>query len=77
VTSGKDCLIADDAQSFAAAILALCADPTLRRSFEDNGARLAARYDWSQIANRFAEALSEAVSDPRTWARPAPPALPV
>jgi glycosyltransferase involved in cell wall biosynthesis len=77
VTSGKDCLIADDAPSFAAAILALLDDPTLRRSYEDNAARLAARYDWSQIAKRFADALSEAISDTGTSARPSPAALPV
>ena len=77
VTSGKDCLIADDAPSFAAAIVALLDDPTLRRSYEGNAARLAARYDWSQIAKRFADALSEAISDTGTSARPAPAALPV
>lgn len=77
VTSGKDCLIADDAQSFAAAILALLADPALRRRYEDNAARLAARYDWSQIATRFADALSHAVSDSRASARPAAAVLPV
>jgi glycosyltransferase involved in cell wall biosynthesis len=77
VTSGKDCLIADDAQSFASAILTVLRDPALRRSYEDNAATLAARYDWSQIAGRFAKALGEAVNDSRSPSRPNPAALPV
>jgi len=77
VTPGKDCLIADDGQSFAAAILTLLGDPALRRTYEDNAAALAARYDWSQIARRFAEALSEAVNDRGGTSRPTPSALPV
>ncbi len=77
VTSGKDCLLADDAPSFAAAIVAVLRDPTLRRSYEDNAAALAARYDWSQIAKRFAEALDEAANHPRSPNRPSTAALPV
>ncbi len=77
VTSGKDCLLADDAQSFASAIVAVCRDPALRRRYEDNAAALAARYDWSQIARRFAEALSEAAGAPRSPNRPSTAALPV
>jgi glycosyltransferase involved in cell wall biosynthesis len=77
VTSGKDCLLADDAPSFAAAILAVLRDPVLRRSCEDNAAALAARCDWSQIARRFAEALSEAVDGSRSPSRPSTAALPV
>jgi glycosyltransferase involved in cell wall biosynthesis len=77
VTSGKDCLLADDAPSFAAAILAVLRDPALRRSYEDSAAALAARYDWSQIGRRFAEALSEAAGDPQRPNRPSTAALPV
>jgi len=77
VTSGKDCLLADDAPSFASAIVAVLRDPTLRRSYEDNAAALAARYDWSQIARRFAEALGEAAHHPRSPNRPSTAALPV
>jgi glycosyltransferase involved in cell wall biosynthesis len=77
VTSGKDCLLADDAPSFAAAMLAVLRDPALRRSYEDNAAALAARYDWSQITRRFAEALGEAAGDPRSPNRPSTTALPV
>jgi glycosyltransferase involved in cell wall biosynthesis len=77
VTTGKDCLLADDVQSFAAAILAVLRDPTLRRSYEDSAAALAARYDWSQIARRFAESLGEAVNGSRSPSRPSTATLPV
>jgi len=63
VTSGKDCLLADDANSFAMAILSLLQNPVLRRTYEENAAALAARFDWSQIAVRFADALRAAVED--------------
>lgn len=65
VTSGKDCLLADDAPSFAAAVVTVLRDPALRKTYEDNAAALAAQYDWSQIARRFAEALVAAVNNPR------------
>jgi len=76
VTSGKDCLIADDAPSFTSAILAVVRDPALRQNYEENAAALAARYDWSQIARRFADALSEAPNDGHR-ARHTPAALSV
>jgi glycosyltransferase involved in cell wall biosynthesis len=77
ITSGKDCLLADDAQSFAAAILGVLRDPALRRSFEDNAAALAARYDWSQIAKKFADALGETVHAARSAQQQSRAALPV
>ena len=60
-TDGRDLYIADDAKSFGTAILSLLRDPHLRRRCEVNAAALAARYDWSQIAHRFAQVLEEAV----------------
>jgi polysaccharide biosynthesis protein PslH len=66
VTHGRDLLIADDAASFAAAILQFLRDPELRRRCEQNAAALAARFDWSQIARRFAEVLREAATDFRS-----------
>jgi polysaccharide biosynthesis protein PslH len=77
VTSGKDCLIADDALSFASAILAILRDPALRQTYEENAAALAARYDWSQIAKRFADALSESMNEAHGAQRPTPAALSV
>lgn len=77
VTSGQDCLIADDAQSFGSAILSVLRDPALRNKCEENAAALAARYDWSHIAQRFADALTEAITDSRNPKRPCAVALPV
>jgi len=66
VTPGRDLLIADDAAAFAASILQFLRDPALRRTCEQNAAALAARYDWSQIAHRFAEVLRDAAASFRT-----------
>ncbi len=63
VTNGRDLVIADDAPAFASSILQLLRDPELRRSYERNAAVLAARFDWSQIARRFADVLQDAVAD--------------
>jgi len=65
VTNGRDLLIADAAASFATAILRLLRDPGARRTFETNAAALAARYDWSQIARRFAEVLGKVATNAR------------
>jgi glycosyltransferase involved in cell wall biosynthesis len=64
-TEGRDLYIADEAKSFGAAILNLLRDQSLRRQCEINAAALAARYDWSQIALRFAQVLEEAVAVPQ------------
>lgn len=66
VTDGRDLMIADDAGSFTAAIIRLLQDPALRRNYEQAAAALAARYDWSQIAKRFAEVLQNAVTNFRS-----------
>ncbi len=57
VQHGRDLLLADNSQSFATGILYLLRDPALRRRYEDAAAKLAAQYDWSHIARRFAEVL--------------------
>lgn len=77
VTSGRDCLIADDAGSFANAIVTVLQEPALRHGYEENAAGLAARYDWSQIAVRFAEALTDAINNSRSPKGQNAPALPV
>ena len=77
VTHGRDLLLADDAQSFAAGILQFLRDPELRRRCEQNAAALAARYDWSQIARRFAEVLRDAADSFRAKRGEASAALPV
>jgi glycosyltransferase involved in cell wall biosynthesis len=77
VTSGKDCVIADDAQSFASAILSVLRDPAIRQTYEENAAALVARYDWSQISKRFADALGESVNEAHGAQRQTPAALSV
>lgn len=77
VTSGKDCLLADDANLFAKAILTVLREPALRRTYEDNAVALAARYDWSQIALRFTDALSKAINEYRRPQQQRSAALPV
>jgi glycosyltransferase involved in cell wall biosynthesis len=57
VQHGRDLLLADNAGGFATGILHLLRDPALRRRYEDAAAKLAAQYDWSHIARRFAEVL--------------------
>jgi polysaccharide biosynthesis protein PslH len=70
VTNGRDLLIADDAPAFTSGILQLLRNPDLRRTYEQNAAVLAARFDWSQIARRFAEVLQEAAASFRTRRNP-------
>ncbi len=62
VKDGRDLMISDNAQSFAAAVVRLLKEPELRRGYEQAAATLAARYDWSQIARRFAEVLRDAAT---------------
>jgi len=55
--SGRDLVLADDAASFAESILTLLRDAELRHKYEVAAAALAARFDWSRIAQQFAEIL--------------------
>ncbi len=60
VQSGRDLILADDPTAFAEAILSLLRDAGLRQKYERAAAKLAAQYDWSNIAQNFAELLLEA-----------------
>jgi len=62
VTPGRDLILADDPERFAAAIIDLIRDSALRRKYEQAAAILAAHYDWSEIATSFAEVLRQAVA---------------
>lgn len=62
LTHGRDLLIADTPESFAAGILELLRVPEARRAYEQAAAALAARYDWSEITLAFAEVLRESVA---------------
>jgi glycosyltransferase involved in cell wall biosynthesis len=61
VTSGENCILADDPKSFGDSILALLGDVSLRRNYEKAAAALAARYDWSNIARQFEDVLQRAI----------------
>ena len=55
--NGRDLLLADDASSFADAILLLLRDDQVRRRFEQAAVQLAAQFDWSVVAAQFADVL--------------------
>jgi polysaccharide biosynthesis protein PslH len=57
--SGRDLLLADDAASFAAAILLLLRDNQLRWKLEQAAAQLASQFDWSLIARQFRDVLEK------------------
>jgi glycosyltransferase involved in cell wall biosynthesis len=57
---GRNLLIADDASTFAEAIVKLLEDPVARRALGEAGRQtVAAHYDWDVIAPRLAEAWEE------------------
>jgi polysaccharide biosynthesis protein PslH len=58
VEDGCDIRLADDAASFAEAVIEMVRDDAARRRIEAAAARKAAQYDWSIIAGRFAEILA-------------------
>jgi glycosyltransferase involved in cell wall biosynthesis len=58
VHGDRDILLADTAESFAAATVAMLGDRKLRRQIERAAAELAAQYDWSVIGGRFEEVLA-------------------
>jgi len=66
VTSGENCILADDASSFGDSIITLLRDSQLRRKYERTAAALAARYDWSNIARQFEDVLNNAIGATNT-----------
>ena len=76
VHHGRDILLADDARSFAEAVVVLLRDPELCRGYEKAAAATAARYDWPAIGERFSEVLqSVAKKKSVAAARSLPPRL--
>jgi len=59
---GRDLLLADDASSFAEAVLLLLRDAQVRRKFEQAAAQQAAQFDWSVVARQFAAVLQSITS---------------
>jgi glycosyltransferase involved in cell wall biosynthesis len=57
VHHGRDIMLADDARSFAQAVIMLLRDSELRGRYEKAAAETASRYDWPAIGERFSEVL--------------------
>ena len=62
VHHGRDIMLADDARSFAQAVIMLLRDRELRRRYERAAAETAARCDWPAIGERFGEVLRSVVA---------------
>jgi polysaccharide biosynthesis protein PslH len=60
VRHGKDIILADDCERFAGAVITLLNEPELRKRYERAAVELVARFDWSSVAERFAEILAGA-----------------
>lgn len=71
VQSGRDLILADDANSFAEAVCLLLRDAQCRRGYEQAAAKLAAQYDWSNIERLFSKILNDVSSGqpPRVTSR--------
>ncbi|MGP0098093.1 MAG: glycosyltransferase, partial [Terriglobales bacterium] len=59
---GRDLLLADDAPSFVKTILLLLRDAQTRRRLEQAAVQLAAQFDWSVVAEQFADVLRKMTS---------------
>ncbi len=70
VENGRDLILADDASSFAEAILLLLRDTGLRRSYEAAAVAQARQYDWARIVERFSSVLEAATRSGQTQTAP-------
>ena len=75
VQHGRDILLADDASSFARAVVTLLRDPELCRRYEKAAAETAARYDWPAIGERFSEVLQSVTQKKSVALQALPPRL--
>jgi glycosyltransferase involved in cell wall biosynthesis len=68
----QDIILADDAESFAGAVVQLLLDRELRQRMERAARELAAQYDWTIIAQKFEETLARVaeLSDARREVEP-------
>ena len=62
--NGRDLMLADDASSFADAILLLLRDGEVRRRFEHAARELVTQYDWSVVVGQLAEVLEKIAAHP-------------
>lgn len=65
VHHGRDIMLADDARSFAQAVIMLLRDRELRRRYEHAAAETATRCDWPAISERFQDVLESVVQRKR------------
>jgi glycosyltransferase involved in cell wall biosynthesis len=65
IKDGQDLILADEAPSFAEATIRILRDGAFRRQYEQAAAKLAARYDWSNIVEQFAAVLDHTRRDVR------------
>jgi len=61
VHGGRDIMLADTASQFSQAVLMLLRDASVRSGYERAGREVASHYGWPAIANKFSEALENAV----------------
>jgi glycosyltransferase involved in cell wall biosynthesis len=72
VHHGRDIMLADDARSFAQAVIMLLRDRELRRRYEKAAAETAARCNWPAIGERFSEVLRTVIEKKRSKVGPIP-----
>jgi glycosyltransferase involved in cell wall biosynthesis len=73
VSDGRDIVLADTPDRFAAAVIRLLQHAPERRRLEDEALSTASRYDWSVVAGRLESILAAAVqSSPLARARSVP-----
>lgn len=70
VNHNKNIFIADDEEAFASAVISLLQDRAKRHRIGAEAARLAAKYDWPVIADRFEQILSGVVESRGTDSKP-------
>ena len=64
VTNGRDIVLADTADRFAAAVVRILQHAPERRKLEDDALATASRYDWSVVAKQLESILAGAVQSP-------------
>jgi polysaccharide biosynthesis protein PslH len=77
VQSNRDLILADNAATFADAILLLLRSSTLRRKYEQAAVELATQFDWSRIVQQFVEVLEAAMQVSRRIKLPTAPSVPM
>jgi hypothetical protein len=70
-------LLRDDPQSFAASVINLLRDRSMRMRLEVAAGELAMRYDWGVVTDRFEEVLVQTVLNAQAMDRVSPQVIPV